>query len=147
LDQLSRARSEGLAFQGLTEGAISFPPTYKYDKVAPAGGDENLDVFDTSPKQRVPSWTDRVLYKPTPSPVSATEQQRQPDGCSGDCGGSSSRVVLLSYASVAALRSSDHRPVAASFAVNVDVLPEDRNFEGRMPNGVGSAQSQVCAVM
>ena len=54
LDQLSRARSEGLAFQGLTEGAISFPPTYKYDKVAPAGGDENLDVFDTSPHELWP---------------------------------------------------------------------------------------------
>jgi hypothetical protein len=34
---------------------ISFPPTYKYDL--------GTSIFDTSEKQRCPSWTDRILWK------------------------------------------------------------------------------------
>lgn len=36
------------------EGPINFPPTFKYDK--------NCNVYDTSKKMRVPSYTDRILY-------------------------------------------------------------------------------------
>ena len=39
-----------------SEGEINFKPTFKYDK--------ECDVYDTSKKMRVPSWTDRILYKP-----------------------------------------------------------------------------------
>jgi len=37
------------------EGDIDFPPTYKFDV--------GSDVYDTSDKQRVPSWTDRILCR------------------------------------------------------------------------------------
>lgn len=40
------------------EQKIEFAPTYRFD----AG----TSVYDTSKKQRVPSWTDRILYKATP---------------------------------------------------------------------------------
>ena len=126
LDQLRATRRAGLAFQGLEEGEITFPPTYKYDKAggggAASGNGGGDDVFDTSAKQRVPSWTDRVLYKASPA------------------------VRLLAYGSVQSLRTSDHRPVQASFVVKVDVDPSD-GAPGAHPEGVGSAQSQVCSIM
>ena len=54
-DQLNIVRANSEAFNGLGEAKITFPPTYKFDK-----GTMN---YDTSQKQRVPSWTDRILFK------------------------------------------------------------------------------------
>mmetsp|Transcript_31636 Transcript_31636/g.83586 ORF Transcript_31636/g.83586 Transcript_31636/m.83586 type:complete len:402 (-) Transcript_31636:1636-2841(-) len=82
-DQLKRAIREEAAFVGMEEAPIEFRPTYKYD--------HNTDAFDSSAKQRVPSWTDRILFKP------------------GDA------VDVHAYRSVQALRTSDHRPVYADF--------------------------------
>ena len=39
----------GHVFQGFSEQPIKFPPTYKFDI--------NSDIYDSSEKQRVPSWT------------------------------------------------------------------------------------------
>ena len=55
-DQLNYLRREGLIFRGYSESEITFPPTYKYDV-------GTRDNFDTSHKQRTPSFTDRILYK------------------------------------------------------------------------------------
>ncbi|KAL5606732.1 hypothetical protein BROUX41_003126 [Berkeleyomyces rouxiae] len=56
-DQLSQVMRLKKAFHdGWREGPISFMPTYKYDI-------GSRDVFDTSEKQRAPSWCDRVLYR------------------------------------------------------------------------------------
>jgi hypothetical protein len=41
------------------EAPIYFNPTFKFDK--------NSDVYDTSAKHRVPSWTDRVLVRTAPA--------------------------------------------------------------------------------
>jgi hypothetical protein len=54
-DQLKQAQQSGAAFTVFTEAPLAFQPTYKYD----AG----TNVYDTSEKQRIPSWTDRVLWK------------------------------------------------------------------------------------
>ena len=40
------------------EGKLNFAPTYKYD-------DHSVN-YDSSEKARIPSWTDRVLYEPSP---------------------------------------------------------------------------------
>mmetsp|Transcript_7824 Transcript_7824/g.11945 ORF Transcript_7824/g.11945 Transcript_7824/m.11945 type:complete len:632 (-) Transcript_7824:26-1921(-) len=85
-DQLLRSVAEGAAFPGFAEGKISFPPTFKFDK-----GTMN---YDTSHKQRVPAWTDRVLYKPN-------------------------GVRVLEYQSVPEATHSDHRPVFATFRVSM----------------------------
>lgn len=44
-----------IVFAGYNEGPLVFRPTYKYDN--------NSETYDSSEKQRIPSWTDRVLYK------------------------------------------------------------------------------------
>lgn len=48
-DQLNDVFSRGKIFQGFVEAPIYFMPTYKFDV--------NTDIYDTSSKQRVPSWT------------------------------------------------------------------------------------------
>lgn len=70
------------------EMKITFAPTYKFD----AGTDQ----YDSSKKQRVPSWTDRVLWK-------------RDDFVRG-----------LAYDSVESLKVSDHRPVVSQFEVTVN---------------------------
>jgi hypothetical protein len=67
------------------EGPLLFKPTFKYD--------DECDVYDTSKKMRVPSWTDRILYKP--------------DQC------------VLKYYNRRENCFSDHRPVLAIFECEV----------------------------
>lgn len=56
-DQLRRIVKERKAFHdGWREGPITFLPTYKYD-VGTVG------LFDSSEKQRAPSWCDRILFR------------------------------------------------------------------------------------
>jgi len=76
------------------EMKITFAPTYKFDV--------GTDQYDSSKKQRVPSWTDRVLWK-------------RDDFVRG-----------LAYDSVDLLKVSDHRPVVSQFEVSVDL----DNWEG-----------------
>ncbi|KAL5356531.1 Endonuclease/exonuclease/phosphatase [Aspergillus floccosus] len=56
-DQLRLQQEKQKAFhEGWREGDISFLPTYKYDVGSVA-------KFDSSEKQRGPSWCDRILYR------------------------------------------------------------------------------------
>ena len=80
-DQLNFLRSEGLVFSGYVEDPIRFVPTYKYDP-----GSNN---FDTSSKQRVPAYTDRILYKSHKS----------------------TPITPLHYDIVQGVLTSDHKPV------------------------------------
>jgi len=89
-DQLKNRKAAGCAFEDFFEGPIDFAPTFKFDP--------RSSTYDSSKKQRVPSWTDRVLYVPR----GATK--RSPE------------LVLASYGSVDT-RPSDHRPVVATFAL------------------------------
>lgn len=86
-DQLSIEKSRGKVFLGYEEEPITFCPTYKYDV--------NTDVFDTSPKQRTPSWCDRVLWR--------THENIVP--------------VRGSYNSYTALKGSDHKPVGLELLI------------------------------
>lgn len=58
-DQLLKEMRAGRAFDGFSEAELGFHPTYKLDV-----GTRN---FDSSKKQRVPSWTDRVLFRSSPT--------------------------------------------------------------------------------
>ena len=81
----------------LKEGKLNFNPTYKYN--------DESDEYDTSKKDRIPGWTDRVLFMGT----GAVEQ------------------VCYNRAE---LNMSDHRPVFAIF--NVTVLDNlEKRFQQR----------------
>jgi hypothetical protein len=86
-DQLIHSMAVGRAFPGFAEGKITFPPTFKYDKES--------DTYDTSHKQRIPAWTDRILFRPN-------------------------GVRVLEYASVADAQHSDHRPVIGTFRISME---------------------------
>ncbi|KAG7161708.1 Inositol polyphosphate 5-phosphatase E-like [Homarus americanus] len=83
-DQLSQARRKGEAFTEFEEGPITFAPTFKYDP--------GTDHYDTSSKQRVPSYTDRILFKSTRG-----------------------AVTCYSYDSCSLFKTSDHKPVLGAF--------------------------------
>lgn len=88
-DQLLQEMRAGTVFEGFTEGPIAFNPTYKFNP-------GTLDTYDTSAKQRTPSWTDRVLWRvngPTPAGV----------------------VQLHNYTSLPAVLLSDHKCAVDDF--------------------------------
>lgn len=97
VDQLkNEMRQNGGAFSGFRENLVKFYPTYKFDK--------GTSDYDTSEKQRVPSWTDRILYKSR-----ETKNLRQ-----------------LNYGSVMDIFVSDHKPVYATFQSKVKFVDEKK---------------------
>ncbi|XP_054988348.1 phosphatidylinositol polyphosphate 5-phosphatase type IV [Sorex araneus] len=88
-DQLSREMRRGSIFKGFREADIHFLPSYKFDI--------GKDSYDSSAKQRTPSYTDRVLYR-----------SRHADD-----------ICALHYACCRGVRTSDHRPVYGLFRVKV----------------------------
>lgn len=94
-DQLSREMRQGRVFNGYQEGYITFLPTYKYDN--------GTDIYDTSEKQRIPGWTDRILFK-------------------------GAQLKQLQY-SRAELCTSDHRPVLALFEADILTLDHEAKIK------------------
>lgn len=86
-DELKRLRDEALVFKNFQEGRIKFLPTYKYDI--------GTDNFDTSKKNRIPSYTDRILFR-----------SRHKNG-----------ISCLLYQSAFQIRDSDHKPVYGLYEV------------------------------
>lgn len=92
-DQLSTCMREKRVFVGFSEGPLVFRPTYKYDN--------GSDVYDSSEKQRIPSWTDRIVYRGT-------------------------GLDLLRY-NRAELMLSDHRPGESPLHSNAAHLPKSKS--------------------
>ncbi|KAG7249100.1 hypothetical protein CRUP_007284, partial [Coryphaenoides rupestris] len=88
-DQLTKEMKEGSIFKGFQEASIHFLPTYKFDI--------GCDVYDTTSKQRTPSYTDRILFR-----------SRQADD-----------IRVVKYSSCGSLKTSDHRPVVGVFQVRL----------------------------
>ena len=89
-DQLHEQMHRHRAFhEGWQEGPVKFLPTYKYDV-------GSVGMFDSSEKQRSPSWCDRILYrtrkeheaysekKKTGEASRARDQQMKERGLGGD---------------------------------------------------------------
>ncbi|KAF8318208.1 DNase I-like protein [Clavulina sp. PMI_390] len=89
-DQLNKEMRLNPSFRlrAFTESPIRFIPTYKYDR--------RSNEFDSSEKNRIPAWCDRILYR-----------CRDLD-----------RVRPLHYQRYEA-NISDHRPISAGFEVRV----------------------------
>ncbi|XP_025898665.1 phosphatidylinositol 4,5-bisphosphate 5-phosphatase A [Nothoprocta perdicaria] len=96
-DQLNIAKSTWPVLSGFQEGPLNFPPTFKFDV--------GTNKYDSSVKKRKPAWTDRILWK-IKSPGA---------GCQPGRAGLS--VSQLCYCSHMEYTVSDHKPVAAVFAV------------------------------
>ncbi|XP_049390972.1 type IV inositol polyphosphate 5-phosphatase 11 [Solanum stenotomum] len=90
-DQLLQEAERGEIFNGYCEGALDFKPTYKYDI--------GSSSYDTSHKVRVPSWTDRILFKIDSNNINAT---------------------LHSYEAIESIQSSDHKPVKAHLCLKLN---------------------------
>ncbi|XP_072015729.1 uncharacterized protein [Amphiura filiformis] len=99
-DQLRKSMNKNEIFKGFKEGAIEFIPTYKFDI-----GD---DIYDTSEKKRVPSYTDRILFK----------SRKKSD------------VAILDYTSINDIKASDHRPVCGVYQVSIRPGKEDMALGG-----------------
>ncbi|MBW0471563.1 hypothetical protein O181_011278 [Austropuccinia psidii MF-1] len=97
-DQLKQQIDLRNAFQDFQEGEITFPPTYKFDV--------GTDNYDTSEKQRIPSYTDRILY----------------------LAGRVNDIEVLEYKSYQSFCLSDHKPVASTMSVQVyNILKNKRD--------------------
>jgi len=100
-------------YKEYTEGEITFPPTYKYDRLS--------NAYDTSKKQRVPSWCDRILWK------------------------ESHKVRQLHQDSVQGVMFSDHKPVLAQFEVYTQKLIQEKT-QSLMQNFYDKMRFQSVAV-
>lgn len=96
-DQLKAQRKHALAFTDFEEAEIDFAPTFKFDP--------ETTRYDTSPKQRTPSWTDRIQWQ------SLHTQS----------------IESLSYRGHFDILLSDHRPVSALLKTRIaTVIPDKR---------------------
>lgn len=111
-DQLTMLMRFNRIFSGFTEGPLNFFPTYKFD--------HDSDHYDSSQRRRVPSWTDRILFK------------------------SGVNTQVLSYCSAPDIRSSDHRPVYGTFRTKINFTQEG-NRDHWIPFR-RETKSEVCCI-
>jgi endonuclease/exonuclease/phosphatase family metal-dependent hydrolase len=118
-DQLLRTIARGEAFSGFVDaGQLNFKPTYKFDK--------GSSDYDTSEKQRVPAWPDRILIR-TKDDVKLVARTAQPtDGAEADADAVQTSQVDERYMSHDDILMSDHRPISADLEVGVLVADEVR---------------------
>jgi hypothetical protein len=136
-DQLGKARLTNREVADLEEAPIGFPPTYKYDT--------GTDNYDTSPKQRTPSYTDRVLVKTSPGRLAVGKVagfvfetdlirfivKEHPAYCTENCFAMEdcpptypAKPKVVQYATLDS-KFSDHRPLACILNIGAPVeVPE-----------------------
>jgi hypothetical protein len=127
LDELMLEMQDKRIFVGFEESAINFPPTYKYDtdvKLALSRksydtplkstfnsaaeaklSKMNMNVFDSSSKQRVPSWCDRILFSQRKSNHLMHSSKAR------------THCINEGYGSCMDIHASDHKPVYGFFSI------------------------------
>lgn len=115
-DQLKQEMQAGTVFEGFSEGPITFNPTYKFNP-------GTLDTYDTSAKQRTPSWTDRVLWRVNGATPSSTVQLHSYTSLPGvllsdhKCAMRARVQCVLVWSCVCSTHKQNNRPVVAEFSV------------------------------
>ncbi|PWZ26288.1 hypothetical protein Zm00014a_018244 [Zea mays] len=107
-DQLRAEMKAGNVFQGMREGPIRFPPTYKFQR-----HQSGLSGYDSGEKKRIPAWCDRILYRDS-RPVPIAE-------CSLEC---PVVAAITAYESCMDVTDSDHKPVRCTFSVDIARVDE-----------------------
>ncbi|KAI8813593.1 hypothetical protein BJ742DRAFT_436464 [Cladochytrium replicatum] len=138
-------------------GKVAFPDGIPWD-----GGSYTLR-YDTSPKARIPSWTDRVLYKSkrrthtTPSLSLPTT----PQGTRTFEDGLAEALVVENYKACLGVGGSDHVPVVCAFTLypessqeegvvrssnSVDIREIDTRETSEKDAGLNSARQKRCII-
>lgn len=133
------AKNTESILEGFNEGALNFPPTYKFDvgthtydtrfvlclPRTPActfyshSSNSFCFFYSNSAKKRKPAWTDRILWRlrRTGSPV-PTHNAALQRGLTSWLGGAT-KVTQHVYRSHMGYTISDHKPVSAVFSLHV----------------------------
>ena len=140
-DQLTMLMRFNRIFSGFAEGPLNFFPTYKFDH--DSGEKDGLlktivcsfckslsshslflvttDHYDSSQRRRVPSWTDRILFK------------------------SDVNTQVLSYCSAPDVKTSDHRPVYGTFRSRIR-FDSSKQYETPAWEIRRKTKSEVCCI-
>ncbi len=111
--QFQIEKDAGNTFKNFQEGPVDFAPTYKYDLFS--------DDYDTSEKQRIPAWTDRVLWRVRKYGKTSKQEEQVAAPDSPD-----DSPVRCQFYGRAELKQSDHRPILAVLDIEVLQLDEKR---------------------
>ncbi|XP_056015071.1 inositol polyphosphate 5-phosphatase OCRL-like isoform X2 [Ostrea edulis] len=93
-DQLHQQLGRSDVFKDYQEGNIHFKPTYKYNT--------GTNDWDSSEKNRIPAWCDRILYK-------------------------GEGIEQVQYTSHPDLLISDHKPVSSLFNIEAKVIDKEKS--------------------
>ncbi|KAF6160775.1 hypothetical protein GIB67_035976 [Kingdonia uniflora] len=128
-DQLRAEMKAGKVFQGMHEGLITFPPTYKFER-----HQAGLAGYDSGEKKRIPAWCDRILYRDSRSTSVAD--------CNLECPIVSS---ILHYDACMDVTDSDHKPVRCIF--NVDIARIDESTKRQEYGEMVSSNEKIRSLL
>jgi hypothetical protein len=115
-DQLRWSMENKAVLNNFVEPPLNFKPTYKFNI--------RSDLYDTGKKQRIPAWADRILYVPKPLRVINDNAIISTNSEAKEFSNNSVTIPVgiqcITYNADFALRTSDHRPVYASFVIDID---------------------------
>lgn len=130
-DTLRLEQSAGRTLQGLREGPITFPPTYKFK----VGTVDQYKAF----KKRVPGWTDRVLFAtwadgPQGAGVYTVKDKDERTGRIVERTAKRKGARVDLYTSVMEFTQSDHKPVTAIVTLPRHPKARDGGNKLRLPS-------------
>jgi hypothetical protein len=107
MDELKKEMAGERVFLNMKEPVINFLPTYKYEPEFANNVSRFHDVNQHSDfsahgnfdQKRIPAWCDRILYR---------SNNNCPDS-----------IVNHKYDSIMGINISDHKPVYATYSINV----------------------------